>query len=459
MKRLEGGWSVVWRILSRMAAATAVLSLLALPASAQQRISFVRDAEVESIIRAYAAPVFTVAGLDASAVGVHLVNDRSLNAFVAGGLNLFVNTGLLVRAENAGQVIGVIAHETGHISGGHLVRLREGMKNAMYESIVAMVIGAAVGAAAKDVGGGAAAGVLAGQQVGMRGILAYTRGMESSADQAAVNFLERAGLSARGLMEFLQIVADQELLATERQDPYVRSHPISRDRVEFVRNYLAQSRVANASLPPQFDEMHRRLRGKIQGFVDPTRALQVYKEDDRSIEARYGRAIAYTRRPDYPRAMAAIDDLLREKPNDGYFLELKAQTLMESGKVAESVPIYARSVELLPEEPLIRTAYAHAQMESGNPALLPEAIANLERSTQQDRDYGEAWRLLAVAYGRNDQIGMASLSQAELSVLRGKTVEARGFAERAQKLLPAGSPAWLRAQDISNANDPKKKDQ
>ena len=440
---------------SRIVGALAALLMVTSPAAAQ-RISFIRDAEVENTIRVYATPLFAAAGLDPSAIGVHLVNDRSLNAFVANGLNLFMNTGLLIRAQHPGQVIGVIAHETGHISGGHLARMRDGMAGAMAEAIVAMVLGAAAGVASGNAGAGMAV-MSGGMQLAERGILRYSREMESAADQAGVNLLERTGQSAKGMMEFLDILADQELMAVSRQDPYVRTHPITRERVEFVRNFVANSRYANAPATPAIEEMHRRMRAKLQGFMEPARALNNYKENDPSLEARYARAIAYSRRPDYARALGLMDSLIRDHPNDGYFLETKAQMLLESGKPSEALPLYSRAVQLLPNEPLIRTALAHAQVESGDAAQLQPAITNLERSRQQDPQYAETWRLLTVAYGRNDQIGMAQLAQAEMLVLRGRKGEARAFAERAQRGLPPNSPAWQRAEDLKNANDPKDK--
>ncbi len=444
------------RIGSRLAGSLVAIALVASPVAAQQRISFIRDAEIESTIRVYATPLFAAAGLDPSSIGVHLVNDRQLNAFVANGLNMFMNTGLLVRAEHPGQVIGVIAHETGHISGGHLARLRDGMSGAMAEAIVAMVLGAAVGVASGRPDAGMAV-MSGGMQIAERGILKYSRDMESAADQAGVNFLERSGTSAKGLMEFLEFIADQELMVSNRQDPYVRTHPISRERVEFVRNFLTRSRFTNAPLPPQYDEMHRRMRAKLQGYLEPARALSVYKESDASQEARYARAIAYSRRPDYDKALALMDGLLAERPNDGYFLEAKAQMLLEAGRVNDALPLYTRATELLPDEPLIRTALAHSQIESNRPELLRQAIVNLERARQKDPDHGETWRLLAVAYGRDGQVGMAQLAQAEHLTLRGRRGEARAFAERAQRSLPPNSPAWQRAEDIKNANDPKEK--
>jgi predicted Zn-dependent protease len=425
-----------------------LIAALAPPAMAQ-RISFIRDAEVENTIRVYATPLFVAAGLDPSAIQVHLVNDRSLNAFVANGLNMFINTGLLIRADNAGQVIGVIAHETGHITGGHLARIRDGMRDAMAEAIVAMVLGAAAAVAgAPDAG---MAIITGGTQIAERGVLRYSRDMETSADQAGVNLLDRTGQSSRGFYEFLEILADQELVASARQDPYLRTHPITRDRVEFVKNHAEHSKFANVAIKPEFAERHRRMRAKLQGYLDPARALQVYKADDPSIEARYARAIAFSRRPDYPQSLALFDALIAERPNDPFFVEAKAQTLFESGKPAEAIPFYEKAVALAPNEPLLHIDLARVQLAMEKPEYLKAAIGHLEYARRFEDDSGELWRLLAVAYGRDNQIGMATLAQAERAMLSGRRPEARVLAERAEKMLPVGSPAHLRAQDIRAA--------
>jgi predicted Zn-dependent protease len=439
------------RIILLLAGALAAIGPWAVaPAHAQQRISFIRDAEVEATIRAYATPLFATAGLDPASIRVHLVNDPSLNAFVANGLNMFINTGLLIRSEHAGQVIGVMAHETGHITGGHLARLRDGLAGATTEAILAMVLGAAAAVATGRPDAGAAI-IMGGTQMAERGLLRYSREMERSADQAGVNLLERSQQSARGLMEFLDILADQELMSVGRQDPYVRTHPISRERVEFVRHFLTTSRYSDTPIKPEFAERHRLMRAKLQGFIDPGRALQTYKEDDKSFEARYARAIAYSRRPDYARALPLMDELIAERPDDGYLYELKGQMVFESGKAKEALPLYERAVALLPDEPLIRIDLARVQLESESPESMRAAIANLEAARRIERDNTELWRLMAVAYGRDGQIGMAALAQAERAMLQSRLPEARAFSERAERSLPSGSPGWLRAQDIRRA--------
>jgi predicted Zn-dependent protease len=438
-----GRWALAFAAVLAMAAGPA------LPAAAQQRISFIRDAETENIIRAYAAPVFRAAGLNPDDIDVHLVNDRSLNAFVAVGLNMFFHTGLLLRVDNPLQLIGVIAHETGHIVGGHLARVPDAMRQSWETMMLSLLVGAAAAVAGR--GDAAIASAMAGQQIAERQFLRYTRTLESSADQAGVQFLDRSQQSSRGLMEFMQILADQELMLVDRQDPYMRTHPVTTERLEFVRNWVANSRMSAMPVRPEFVEMHKRMRAKLLGFTDPSRALSQYRETDNSLESRYARAFALYRRGDLPRALPLIDSLLADSPNDAYFNEARGQFTYESGKPRESLPYYEKAVAAEPGNGLLLMGYAGAALATEDPALLRPAIEKLEAARKQEGDSGELWRLFSVAYGRDGQLGMASLAQAEQALVLGRRNDARGFADRAERLLPAGSPHILRAQDIKNA--------
>jgi predicted Zn-dependent protease len=416
-----------------------------------QSVSFIRDAEIEALIRRYATPVFNAAGLDAEAVRIYLVNDARLNAFVAGGQNLFLNTGLLARAESPNQVIGVIAHESGHIAGGHLARTQEAMRNATAQMIIAMVLGAA--AAVAGGGGNAAGGVIAGGAgVGQRSFLAYSVAQESAADQAGLSFLERTGQSAQGIADFLRILAEQDLLSPARQDPYLRTHPLTRSRIESVESFLQRSKHAQAKDPPELVEAHRRMQAKLHGFIDPPgRTFGNYKESDPSIAARYARAIAYYRIPDLPKALALVDGLIAEEPENPWFHELKGQILFENGRVREALPSYERALKLRPDVALLRVELARVQLETNDPALNRTALAYLNDAVRREDRNGTAWRLLAVAYGREDNIGMSALALAEGAMISGDRKMALQQATRAVQLLPAGSPGRLRAEDLKEA--------
>lgn len=449
------GVVLITRILISAVLALAT-SVAAFPSAAAQKkgISLIRDAEVENDVRSLATPLWQAAGLDPGSVRIHLVKDDSLNAFVAGGLRLFLNTGLIVRTENPSQLIGVMAHETGHIQGGHLARLDEALRNATAEMIIATVLAGAAAAATGSTDAVAGA-VLGTQEMARRAMLSFTRGQESAADQAAVKLLEATGQSAKGLAEFFDILGDQELLVSVRQDPYVRTHPLTRERVSFVSHHVEMSRYSGAVYPPEVVEKHRRMRAKLYAFVEPpSSTLQRYREGDKSLDARYARAIAYYRMPDLTRALPLIDGLLAERPNDPYFHELKGQMLFENQRPREALEPHRRSVQLLPSSALLRLNLAQVQIELAQQkdpnakALLKDAIGNLDAAVGEERDNRFVWHLLAVAYGSLGDEGMASLAMAEKALLSEKVSEARFHAGRAERLLRRGTPAWLQAVDV-----------
>ena len=415
------------------------------------RTSYIRDAEIENTIRTFVTPIFEAAGLPPNDIRIIIIDDKRLNAFVAGGLNIFINSGLIQRVESPNQLIGVIAHETGHIAGGHLARMQEEMKGLSTQAIIGMVLGAAA-AVATGKAGALMAGNAAGMQAAERNFLSYSRTQESAADQAGLRFLEATHQSARGLADFLDVLADQELLSVGRQDPYLRTHPITRDRVEAVHAFADRSKWKDAPDPPAFIAAHARMRAKLDGYMEPRLALSKYRESDKGVPARYARAIAYYRLLEIPKALQLLEGLIAEFPQDPYFHELRGQILFENGRVPEAVTSYETAVRLLPDAALIRRDYARAEMETGDPGRLKHAIRDLEQVVRQESDDSGAWRLLGTAYGKDDQIGMASLALAQAAIIRGERREARAHAERAQRLLPHGSPAWLRAEDIRIAS-------
>jgi predicted Zn-dependent protease len=419
-----------------------------------QDLPLIRDSEIEDIIGSWADPLFAEARLDPASVRLLLVNDPSLNAFVAGGQNLFIYSGLLMASESPGQVIGVLAHETGHIAGGHLARSGDALRDAQMTGLFATLLGIgliAIGAATGTRTGQAGGAVIAGgQSVGMRTFLAYTRSQERSADQAAVGYLDRTRQSARGMLAFLEKLADQELLSSARQDPYVRSHPLTAERIEFIAEHIRTSRWSDRQDPPAEIERHARMRAKLIAFLErPRRVLKTYfPETKTGLAARYGRAIAYFRLPDLEKGLAEIDALIGERPADPFFLELKGQMLFENGRVSEAIPHYEAAVARRPDDPLMLTGLAQVQLESGDTGLVAAAIANLERARRIDRENPMTWRLLSVGYHDIGDSGAASLAAGESALLIGRVEDARLHAGRAEHAYAEGSPGWLQAQDI-----------
>lgn len=415
------------------------------PAAAQ---GLIRDTEIENTIRVYTAPIFKAAGLDPSVVRIHLVNDPSLNAFVANGQRIYIHTGLLMRAEDPGEVIGVLAHETGHITGGHLARFGDGLADAQNANLLALLLGipAAVLTGRGDV---AAAALSLGSQIGTRQFLSYTRANEQSADQAGVDFLDKAGISSKGLLEFMELLTREEKLYVENPNPYTRTHPLSTDRVEFIRNHLENSELKDVELAPSYKVLHERMRAKLRGFIlPPHQTYRLYPEEDTSVPARYARAIALMQESQTDQAVEAIDTLIADFPDDPFFIELKGDILRDGARLEEAIDPYRQALEILPWSALIRSSLARTLIELNNPDYDDEAEGELREALRYEPWMASAWRLLATVYGRRGDFGQASLAQAEEAINQGRNEAALGHAKRALDQLPNGSPGWLRAQDI-----------
>ena len=438
------------RFTYRAALACVVLALiLAAAAPARpQNISLIRDAEIEGTIRAYTAPLLEAAGLGADAVRLHILNDRSINAFVAGGPNIFISSGMLAVAEEPGEITGVIAHELGHIVGAHLPRTQDAMEQASAEMILAMLLGAgAIAAGAGDVGAAVMSG---GQAMAQQTFLGYSRSQEQNADQAAMRLLEDTGQSAAGLLRMFQRLEERERFSHAMPDAYLRTHPLTRERVRFIRDHIEDN--GGSAAPDAMRTAHRRMVAKLRGFLDPPeKTLGAYSADDESIPARYARAIAYYRIPDLERSLAALDALLALRPDDPWFHELKGQVLFENGRVRDAIAPYRRAVALRSDAALLRLGLARAQIETGDSALLTDAIEHLETATRLERNAPAHWHQLGIARGRAGKRPAASLAFAEAAYLRGEMGKARYHASVAAEGLPYGSARWLRAEDIRNA--------
>jgi len=431
-----------------LAAVLAAWLALAPAARAEGTAALIRDAEIESIIRSYASPIFDAAGIDPASVHIYIVNDDAINAFVAGGLNLFLYAGLLIRAEKPNQLIGVIAHETGHMAGGHLIRTREAMRAATAEAILGYILGIGAGIAAGNSGAGVAV-IGAGQTIAQANLLQFTRTQENSADHAGLRFLDATHQSARGLVEVLTMLQKNEVLTGAGGNPYLRTHPLTKERLDYITKYVAESPYSNAVDPPDMIASDARMRAKLIGFLRPLEdTLRAYPETDTSFEARYARSIAYYRVGQLPKALPLIDGLIAEEPQNPYLQELKGQMLFESGRVADSIPPYREAVRLQPASSLLHLGLGESMVELGDPGLNKAAISELETAVSIEPKLNQAWRLLSVAYDRDGQPPMTALALAELALGRGDNKEAERHAERALDMLPQGSPAWLRAEDI-----------
>lgn len=441
----------------------AVFTLLTLfpgPGTAQAAgFSLIRDEEIERTLRAYATPIFTSAGLDADAVHIYIVNDDSINAFVAGGSNIFIHTGLLLAADTPDMVIGVLAHETGHISGGHLVRGAQAAEQASAGALLSYVLAGVAGVATKSSDVGAAV-LTAGNQIAERSLYAYTRTQEEAADQAALSFLDNNHLSAQGMLDMFKKLRMLEKLHMDGQNPYLSTHPLTQDRMVHIRNHVEETESAQTAAPQEFIERHARMLGKLRGFLNrPEETFAAYPKENNSVEAHYARAVAYYKQSDLPNALAEIDDLITQSPSDPYFIELKAQMLYEHGQLAEATVFYRKAVELLPDSALIRTALGASMLGSGKEADTEDAVTQLKKALELEPRYIDAWRQLAGAYNRQKKTGLYHLALAEENYLLGKNEEVTKYSQQAAGELPGNSPSWYRAKDLEMLAENAKKKQ
>ncbi len=447
---------VLKRLVSLVLALAMTCSSLMVVSASAQNLPIIRDAEIEGLLRLYTRPIFRAAGIDPRDVHVYLIKDSRINAFVADGQRIFVNTGLLQQATTPNEVIGVLAHETGHLAGGHLARRGLQMEKASNLAIVSMLLGLAtiVGGAlagqrqAGDLGQGI---ILGGQGAAQRGMLAYARAQESSADQAAVKFLNATHQSGKGMLELFQKLYNESLASARYTDPYLLTHPMPLDRIRNLERLVKSSPYYNAVDPPALVLRHKLMQAKLDGFLNPAHEVyRKYPRSDLSAPARYARAIAAFRIGDLKGALPEIDTLIKMIPPDPYFHELKGQALLESGKASEAVAPLRQAVKMLPSSGLIRLLLAQALLEVKSTRATKEALDNLILAQRSEPDHTRVHLYKATAYARLGNIPMAELETAEAAYLRGDKQTAARQAKSAQKRFATGSPQWLRANDILN---------
>jgi len=439
---------VASRPLASSLALAALLSLVAQPAAAQ---GILRDAETEQLLQEMVDPLVEAAGMPRGSVDVVLVGDPTINAFVAGGQRIYVHSGLINAADSANEVQGVLAHELGHITGGHIISIYDGYGKATMISLLSTLIGVAATMAGAGEAGMAAMAL--GQQAALGTFLTFTRGQESSADAAGVQYLSGAGITGKGSISFFKKLQNQEFrygYSQGDEQTYARSHPLSGDRISRMEaDYRADpawDRPPDASQQARFE----RIKAKLYGYVaTPARTLNAYPTYLTSVPARYARAYAYHKDALIEDAMREVEALTASDPDDPYFLELKGQILLESGRPAEALVPLRRAVELTGNDPLIAATFGHALIATEDRSHLGEAEQVLRAAVARDRENPFAWYQLGIVYGTRGDMPRARLASAEQQIMSGRPREALQNAEAAERSLPQGSTDWIRAGDVA----------
>jgi predicted Zn-dependent protease len=417
-------------------------------------LPIIRDTEIEQLMRDYAAPILKAAGLAKQNVRVVILNDRTFNAFVMDGRHIFINAGALFDAKTPNEVIGVFAHETGHLAGGHLIRLREQLATAQTASIIALLagVGAMVAGARSGNGGNiGAAAIMAPQSAIQRSLLAYVRTQEDQADHAGVKFLTATSQSARGMLDLFKRLANEGLFNTRYVDPYLQSHPMPPDRIAALEVLAKASPYFDHRDSPELQLRHDMMRAKLSGFLDrPDTVARRYPLGDHSLPARYARAISSYRYAGLRDALPQIDSLIQSEPNNPYFYELKGQALLEGARPAEAIAPLRHAVALAHGAPLMDIMLGQALIATNNTKNAEEAVPLLRAALAREPEAPDAYAQLAMAYGRKGDLAQADLAAAQAAFNRGDIKTAAQLASRAKTRLPVGSPAWVQADDIVN---------
>ncbi|TPQ41184.1 peptidase [Bradyrhizobium guangdongense] len=423
-----------------------------------------RDTETEQLLRDYTRPILRAAGMEKQNIQMVILNDSSFNAFVADGRRIFVNYGAIMQSDTPNQLIGVLAHETGHLAGGHLAKLREQLANAQTQMIIAMLLGAGALAAGASRGSNpnnglanvGAAAISGPQEMIRRSLLSYQRQQEENADRAGVKFLNATGQSPRGMYETFKRFTGESLFAARGSDPYLQSHPMPAERVEALAQFARSSPYWDKKDDPALQLRHDMARAKISAFMErPETVYRRYPQSNDSMPARYARAITTYLHGDLRSALAQIDALIQVQPANPYFYEVRGQALLESGKPAEAIAPLQKAVQLSGNAPLIEMLLGQALVGTDNKAHTDEAIRILRAAVAREPEAPIGFTQLAMAYGRKGDYAEADLASAQAAYLRGDNKTARELATRAKTRFAIGTPGWVKADDIVTAKPPR----
>jgi predicted Zn-dependent protease len=422
-----------------------VAALLATAAPASAQFGTIRDTEIENLLNDYARPIFKAAGLGEGRVAMRIVKSDAFNAFVLDGRNVFIHTGALTQSETPNQVIGVIAHEAGHITGGHMAALRARIARDTTKALLVRILGIGVAVAT-----GSPAAALAGDELIMRSLLAERRSQESAADQAGLSFLNATKQSGKGMLETFERFAQQEFIGDKNQDPFVRSHPVATERLAQLRDTVQKNANYGTKDNPQLQLRHDMMRAKLAGYLErPQAVLNRYPYSDTSLPARYARAISKFFSGQLDQAVIEFDALIKDNPTNPYFWEIKGELLAKGGRAKEALAPLRQALKLSGNANLIRAELGRTMVQTNDPAMLPEAISMLDRSLVEDKN-PQAYRALADAYYRQEKRPEADAATAEATFLEGDLKQAQIFARRAKTQLANGSVAWRKMDDIIN---------
>lgn len=416
-------------------------------ASSSMAASFLRDAEIEDTLRTMTTPILSAAGIPSDSVRIFLINAPSINAFVAGGMNIFIHTGLILNTENPSMLMGVIAHETGHIAGAHISQLKGATEEASLGALFSYILGAAAA-----IGGAGEVGkaiLTGGQNVAMRNLLTHYRSNEQQADQAGISYMESINMPPQGMLQMFELLRRNERQHSGNSDPYLRTHPLTSERIAAMRNAVNASDIKADAVPARYKLMHKRMVAKLYSFLEtPEKTFKRYPASDTSESGHLARAVAWFKTPDITKALKEVDLLIKKAPNNAFSYDLKGQILFENGRIDEAIAAYEKAIKLKPNHGMLLSDLGKSYVATGKPELLPKAIHILEKSGRADDSNHKTFHQLAIAYGKLGKIGQSNLSLAKEASLLNKPKDSLLYATHAKEKLKLDSPQYVQAEDI-----------
>ena len=409
-----------------------------------QNLNIVRDAEIENFFHDLSFPIVESSTIKGTKINFYLDKQNYINAFVTSGPKIFITTELLIKTNSVDQIAGVIAHEIGHITGGHLSKRYNAYEDSMFTTMISSIL--AVGAIAAGSPSAGSAILMGGEHIRNQQILSFSRNQESYADQTAIKLLKKSNYSVKGLYELFEILERKERFS--KINPYNQTHPLSIERKRVIEDHIDYKENIESNY--LLNERLKLIKAKLIGYTTKKERFNIYYPVDRnSLESWYARSIHYYLNGDIDKALIFIDKCINQKKENPYFYELKGQILYENGRSLLAINSYKEAIKYKNDEKHFYLAISKAIYTQKDIRLYDEGISFLKKYINEEDFPIEAWHYLGLYYGKMGKYVLSSLALAEKFLLLNDIKNAKLQLQKAKKKdIPNG-------KYISKINDLK----
>jgi len=415
-------------------------------------ISIIRDDETEKLLKEITDPIIRAVGLDSDSIEIVIVNDPSINAFVSGGQRIFIHTGLIAEADDVSTVIGVLAHEAGHIKGAHIIQKGSDYEKANYGAIAGYVLGLGSVLAGAPAEAGLAISS-ASQNIAMRNLLSYSRDYENAADTVALEVCKKIGVTPRGLVNLLRKIQSEQKISGDIVDKYMLTHPVSEERIKYIENYIKKHPEIDKKPAEEIQKKFLMVKAKIYGFLYSSKKTKQIYQGKTTDEALYALSVIKHREAKFSESDNYLNQLIARYPSNYYFYELRAQFLFERGKVDQSISEYRKVLIKLENSVLIRLKLANALLNKKDAASYQEAVSQLKAALLSEPRNISLTNQLGLAYGKLGNLGTSYLYFAESSIIAKNLNNAKFYLQKAERYINKASPEFIKLTELKNELD------